>query len=432
MKFILTFLFLSCCFILKSQDLLTLKQAIDSALSNNYSIKLAKNDNQIATNNLAIAKGNYLPELGINATKSITINNTHQQYFNGNVRDASNAKSNSLNSALQLNWTLFDGFGMFIDSKKWSEYNQASILKLQSVVENSITDIIINYYQIVQLTKFKQVVQEAFLFSKKRYQLSLLRYKLGELNYLGYMQSMVDFNMDSMSLITHNNELVNAKIQLNLLLSRKPEIDFKTEDSIPKIEFINYAETLALIENQNTDLLLAKQNSSIARLNYKLAYSPVFPKINLNTGYNYVKSHSQVGILEENRNLGPTAALSLNYPLFSGFTNNVNRKNAKILVNSSDLVYSKIKLELSARLYQLCNELQTNLSLIEIEKMNVENCKNSTRIAFENYKLGEISDVDLRMVQIKQIEAETLLITAQFKAKQIETEIKRITGKFNY
>jgi len=40
-----------------------------------------------------------------------------------------------------------------------------------------------------------------------------------------------------------------------------------------------------------------------------------------------------------------------------------------------------------------------------------------------------LSDIDLRQIQIMQLEAENSRLLAQFQAKQTETELLRISGK---
>ena len=67
--------------------------------------------------------------------------------------------------------------------------------------------------------------------------------------------------------------------------------------------------------------------------------------------------------------------------------------------------------------------------MVKFEADNLKISRRNTFIAFEKYRLGELSDIDLRQMQIMQLEAENSLLLAKFQAKQIETELLRISGK---
>jgi outer membrane protein len=55
--------------------------------------------------------------------------------------------------------------------------------------------------------------------------------------------------------------------------------------------------------------------------------------------------------------------------------------------------------------------------------------KENVSVAFEKYRLGSISDIDLRETQRKYIDAQYQLILSEFQAKQAEIELKRISGE---
>jgi len=85
--------------------------------------------------------------------------------------------------------------------------------------------------------------------------------------------------------------------------------------------------------------------------------------------------------------------------------------------------------QMETMIYQLYNDYQNNLKLVKFETENLKITQQNTYIAFEKYRLGELSDIDLRQIQLKQLEADNSLLLAQFQAKQIETELLRLSGK---
>ena len=96
-----------------AQDRLSLEEAVRIALENNYDIRLSKNDLEIDKNNVSRANAGFLPSVSGTVVNNNTIQNSSQTRSTGEVTERNNAKGSSLNYGVGLNWTIFDGFGMF-------------------------------------------------------------------------------------------------------------------------------------------------------------------------------------------------------------------------------------------------------------------------------------------------------------------------------
>src|SRR5690349_16984340 len=117
--FLLIFLFTG--IITKAQDsLLTLKQAVEICLQNNYEIKIAGNSFEQQKNNNTAGNAGMLPSVDFNGSYTKSSNSLKQKY-NTNVeveRDAS--KATSLIADLGAEWTIFNGLKMFNTKEKLS------------------------------------------------------------------------------------------------------------------------------------------------------------------------------------------------------------------------------------------------------------------------------------------------------------------------
>jgi outer membrane protein TolC len=174
---------------------------------------------------------------------------------------------------------------------------------------------------------------------------------------------------------------------------------------------------------------LANQNSEIAQLNYKLTHAPKYPQVSFFTDYNFNRSNYNFGTTSSSKNNGPVVGLSLSYSVFDGFNRRRNSANALIQNENNKIQLQQVTRDIESQVFQLYNNYKTNMKLVKFESENLKISRQNTFIAFEKYRLGEMSDIDLRLIQIKQLEAENSLLLAQFQAKQIETELLRISGK---
>jgi len=412
-----------------AQDTLTLFDAIQTGLENNFSIIISRNDLEIARNNNTLGNAGFLPELSLNATNNNTYNTTHQKTFAGTERNVNNARNISLSGNIALSWTLFDGFNMFTTKEMLTEMERMGELDSRMLVESTVSAIILNYYSIVQLNKMIKVLQEAVELSLQRKTIAAAKFKLGSESELTLLQSSVDLNADSNRLIQQVAALKNGKANLNQLLSREPDLSFEVTDIIDLLEPLEYEYLLEQSSSQNIDLMISRTNLLISELDLKQNKSDRYPRLNFNAAYGYNQLSAQTGYLEYNQAYGPSFGFTLSYNLFNGFNTSRNIRNARINVNSAEISHERSILDVNHSIYILYNEYLSNLELVRLESANQEIARRNVEVALEKYRLGTINDIDLRATQQKQIDSQYQLLLAQYRTKQAETELLRISGE---
>jgi outer membrane protein len=414
---------------LAGQEILTLSDAIRIGLENNYSIIIQKNDAQIAGNNNTLGNAGFLPAVNLNATQNNTITNTVQETFSTGEKEISGANNRSLNAGVQLTWTLFDGFSMFASKNMLEILEEMGETEARIEIENTLSSIILNYYGIIQQQRLIQVLEDAAALSLERKKIMEAKISLGAGSELQLLQSTVDLNADSINLISETASMQKTMADLNRLLARNPEINFILTDSISLDNKLFYDSLLLKTREQNNTLLIARNNVSLNTLAVKDFQSLRYPKLNLNAGYNYNQLNSETGYLKYNQSNGPSFGLSLTYPLFDGFNISREIKNAKVELNTMETYLKDTDLGLHTDLYKFYNDYITNLRIIGIEIINQEVARENVDVAFEKYRLGSINDIELRETQKKFIDAQYQLLLSQFRAKQAEIELLRISGE---
>lgn len=414
-----------------AQDTLKLQDAIVMALQNNFSISLAKNTVEIADVNNSLGNAGMLPKLDVTGSRSLSINNSHAEYFDGRVRDVPNAKSNNQSAGIQLSWTLFDGMYMFIQRDKLNELQELSNIQLRGVIENTVAQVSRVYFDIAVQQKLLELYHEALDISKQRRMFAKARLDVGKGSELAYLQAMVDMNADSANYMRQLSVVQNAVSDLNLLLCRDLKTVVLVEKNIPVQNTLLYEALWAKVQEQSPDLLEARSAINLANLATKEIKSARLPRLSLSSGYSYSKSQSDVGIFTSNRNIGFSAGLTLNYNIFNGFTNNQRLKVAQIRQESAQQDAELQKLSIEANLQQVYNDFQTNLKLVRFEKENMQFAKLNWDIAQEKYKLGALNDVELRETQKKLMDAENRLLQSLFRCKSAEIELMRISGQLS-
>ena len=410
-------------------NVMTLEDAITTGLGNNFSIRISKNDNEISKNNNTVGNAGFLPVVGVSGSGSKSVLTTENTSVSGAVSKSDKNGTTLLSLGASLNWTLFDGFRMFIQKDKLGLLQKQGETSARVTVENVLSEIVVTYYSIIQNKNRLRVLQDAIDFSNRRRELINRKYQIGSASELAYLQSVIDLNADSAAFLRQQVTLKNAKAGLNYLLVTDPASDYEVSDTITFLELPDYKTLVSSLPVSNVQIELATQNSSIAEMNYRLTHSPKYPQIDFFTDYNFSRSKYDFGTTSLNKNYGPVVGLGISYSIFDGFSRRRNSANAQIQRETTDIQLQQVTKQIESQIFQLYNDYQNNLKLVIFETENVKMSKKNTFIAFEKYRLGELSDIDLRQIQIMQLEAENSRLLAQFQAKQTETELLRISGK---
>lgn len=425
-KFILGILiFLS---LANAQELLTLEEAINLALKNNHDVKISKNTLEIALNNYSLGNAGFLPSIDVNSGYTKSSNNTKQEYFDGRSINRTGALSNSLNLGVTLNWTIFDGFANYNNYRKLKEAKELAQISTLATSEDIVANVMLAYYDILRQKEILKTLKENIAISEQRVKIAEEKYKVGTGSKTELLQAKADLNADQNSLLRQEIELKNAKVNLNLLLGRNPNIDFDISDTIT-VKNLYFDELRQKALESNRSMLIAKANREIAKLNFNGIKSRFLPKVNFFIGYNFTRSNSQAGFIASNQNLGFNYGLNFSFNIFNGFNSVREYENSQFEVLNSEIRYEQVKNNIEAQLLKLYESYKTSLRLIELEKENLEIAHENVEIAIERYRLGVLTPLELREAQKTYIDAESRLISALYQAKVAEINLLKLSGQ---
>jgi len=410
------------------QDTLTLSDAVKLGMENNFSIRIARNDAAIASNNNSIGNAGMLPKIDASGASNNSKYNLKQEYADGTEYSNSSYPNYGLTSGIQLNWTIFDGFAMFAIKRKYSTLEDLSNVNFQMTLEDVAASIILNYYTISIENNLLENYHEILTLSRDRFKIAREKAAIGTSYQIAVMQAEVDYRADSSQMLQQVNKIQNLKINLNKLIGREPEINFEVNKITPEVAAIELNSIINNLLNQNKELQAAKLNLRLKELAIREAQSSRYPKINLSSAYNFSRTSTPDGSTELSRTFGPAFGISAGITLFNGLNDNRNIKNAKITRDNQDLSYQEKMQNLKGEAIKYYNNLVLAKNLVELEKKSAELARTNSDVAMEKYRIGIISDIELRDAQIKYLDAEYRYLNALMQAKTAEVELQVLMG----
>ncbi|MGM0933693.1 MAG: TolC family protein [Bacteroidota bacterium] len=417
----------------QEKEIITKEEAIARALENNFGIKIARNQVEIAENNQGILNSGYLPRLRGQAGAGYDLNDRLTEPEDRENVDQKGIESNRYNASINVDYTLFDGLGRLYNYKSLKEQYDLSQLEARETIENTILQLMSVYYEIARLTQNIEVLQDVLETSQERVTRAQYQFDYGQTNNLAVLNARVDVNNDSINLLETRQQLHNTKRDLNVLLDReiidKEFVVDTTVGFIPELQLEAFVEEAAL---NNVSLLQIEKNLNISDYDIKISKSGYLPTIDLTGSYGWNRNRSAATAFFPGSTTttdGISAGVSLNWNLFDGGGTSVRVQNAKINYENQELLKKQIELEVKRNIANAWGNYQNKLYIFRVQEENVTTNQDNFERSEEQFKLGRITSIEFRQAQVNLLDAQTSLNLAKYDAKLAEMELLQLTGQ---
>lgn len=412
-----------------AQENLDLEKAIQIGLEKNLQIKIAVENVNLREGDERIGKGTmFMPKVDATYLRSFATEDVTQRFVNDPApREIDDAKTRNEN----FNIVGIYGFRpeAIVTMKRLGELTQISELEAKVAVENTVAGISTAYYRLLLEIQRFQVLRETLDLSRARLNIAKAQYELGGAGKRDYLTAEVDYNADSSLLLTQEQIIQNARINLNELMAIDPNQEYQVKDTIlvGEIQTLRDLEENAFLENKQ--LLINQRMRNVAFLQTRELQASRIPVLNLNGTYANNTSNSDAGILAQNQRSGFNYGGNITVNLFNGLTLNRRIQNAKVQQRIQNNSLEQYEIQLKADIARSYNTYSNNLRLLEIERKNYEFAVENTEIALERFRLGIASYLEFRDAQENLLTAKNRLITSIYQIKEQEIELLRLSGK---
>lgn len=424
-------LILSPLFASSQSKMLTLEEAIATALKNNYDIELSKNDSAVAALDYSYRNAIFLPRVNGNLGANWTNNKQNQEFANNTKREGK-VKTNNLNAAVSLSWTLFDGLKMFATRDKAEELIRLGQLGIKDQLINTIASVISTYYNIVRQKQQLKAIEEQMSLSQERVKLAQYKLDIGLGAKPDVLQSKVDNNAQKALQLEQQTSIRQLKEQLNQVMNVKDTPPYDVSDSIPLDTKLSLGEIQNGIESSNPALLITKKNIDIARFTLQEREAERFPTVSFSSTYNFTRTNNNVALNPalpiSNQNRGLNYGLTATIPILNGFNTKRLIKQAGLSIQYQQLILENQKSQLNLAVVNAFLEYEQQKKALALEEENIVLAKENVSIVFQVYKLNSTTLIQLKEAEKSLQDAYTRLITARYNTKIAETELLRLKG----
>jgi outer membrane protein TolC len=413
--------------VLFAQKLITVESAVNIALKNSYDILVSRNDADIAKMNNTRGNAGMLPTVAINGSDNYAVNNTYIKPSSGAEIKSANAGSNSFNTNVELNWTLFDGGRMFVTKNKLNEIEALGEIQFRNQLLQTVYNVIVAYFNVVkqqqQLVSFNKVIS----YNQERVTILQTSFNSGSSAKNNLLQAKIDLNVSKENAISQHSIIISSKRNLNQILCLN--IDSTAYDVIDSIP-LNYkpdkTDLLSKILTNNTSILSLQKEIDIAKLSVDEFKTNRLPKINFNTGYNFQYNSNNSGNTLVNRSYGPQIGGSISIPIYQGGNTSRLIATSKIQLKSAEYDFENAKIQVNTLLQNALTDFENQQNLLSIEQENIDMVKENLEISMQRLRFGQTTALEVRQAQQSYEDSFTRLINFKFNLKVAETKLKQL------
>ncbi|MAO45937.1 MAG: hypothetical protein CL823_02190 [Crocinitomicaceae bacterium] len=408
---------------------LSLEKAIHKSLENNYGIKVAKLNSEVAHMNDNWGSAGALPQVGVSVeathseidmTEDPTVVEQIQQQF----------QSQGGVAGLNANWTIFDGMGMFAAKSTLELLASQSDNQTELIVEQTVEAVDFAYHNVLVQTSLLAVLTETMDLSRDRLDQIILSEEYGVAGTFDRLQFENAIISDSSAYLMQEVAVKTSMRNLNRLMGEDEDkvwILTSTLSSPPALGDLQSLESL--VASDNSLIKNANLTRDISLQSVKMAEARLYPVVGLGAGHRINKNVYSIGEQSLTGGNNSTAiTLTINFNLFNGGATKRAISEAKINREIAELSVIDNTSEALKLVTDAYDKYKVNASIYTLSTRATENAKIALKIAEGRYNDGVVNSLDYRDLEIALQVARVSELQALQVWRASYVEVQRLIG----
>ena len=407
---------------------LTLDKAIELALSENPTMKVAEKEIELKEVSKTEAWQNLLPTVSLNGTVTYNIKVAEIKTSMGSFKMGMD-DSNTWNGALQVSLPLYAP----------AVYKTMSLTKsdLELAVEKGrgskidlVNQVTKAYYQLMLAQDSYNVLNENYKLAETNFNIVNAMYEQGRVSEYDKISAEVQKNSAWPSVVSGKNAVEIAKLQLKVLMGITADVDLVIDDNLK-----NHENEMAEAANSEIDLA---NNSSLRQIDMqgellnkqrKLLKTSYLPTLALAGSYQYQSmSNTNWEIHNFNWSNASSLTLSLSIPLFKA-SNQTSLKSNKI--QQYQLAETRINTErmLNMQAQSYIDNMTKSAEQLQSNKTAVELAQKGLEISQKRYDVGKGTILELTNSQVSLTNVKLSYNNTIYDYLVAKAELNKVLGK---
>lgn len=409
---------------------LTLNKALEIALDENPTMKVAAEE--IALKKVAGKEAwqNLLPEASITGSLDHTLKAAEMKLNDQSFKMGQDG-TNTTNAGLNINLPLFAP----------AVYRAMSMTKtdIELAVEKSraskldlINQVTKAYYQLMLAQDSYEVLQGSYQLAKDNFDIVNAKYQQGAVSEFDKISAEVQMNSLKPSVISAANAVTLAKLQLKVLMGITANVDLKTDDSLASYESDLFANQLNDVDTgleNNTTMKQLDLNMTMLEKNIKSLRANFMPTLSMGFTYKYQSLYNpNINIFEYSWSNSSSLMFNLSIPLYKA-SNFTKLKSNRIQMRQLDWNRVDTERKLNMQVTSYRNNMAASSEQVVSNKENVMQAEKAVTIAGKRYEVGKGTVLELNTSQVSLTQAQLTYNQSIYDYLVSKADLEQVLGK---
>ena len=409
---------------------LTLDKALEIALDENPTIKVAAEE--IALKKVASKEAwqSLLPEASLNGSLDHTIKAAEMKLNDMSFKMGQDG-TNTANAGLCINLPLFAP----------AVYRAMSMTKtdIELAVEKSraseldlINQVTKAYYQLMLAQDSYEVLQGSYKLAEDNFNVVNAKYQQGAVSEFDKISAEVQMRSIKPNVISAVNAVTLAKLQLKVLMGITADVDIKTDDNLTNYESMLFANQLKeedmSLEN-NTTMKQFELNMKLLEKNVKSLKTNFMPTLSMSFSYQYQSLYNpNINFFDYTWSNSSSLMFNLSIPLYRA-SNFTKVKSARIQMRQLDWNRIDTERKLNMQVVSYRNNMTASSEQVVSNKENVMQAEKAVQIAGKRYEVGKGTVLELNSSQVSLTQAQLTYNQSIYDYLVAKADLDQVLGK---
>ena len=409
---------------------LTLDKALEIALDENPTIKVAAEE--IALKKVASKEAwqSLLPEASLNGSLDHTIKAAEMKLNDMSFKMGQDG-TNTANAGLSINLPLFAP----------AVYRAMSMTKtdIELAVEKSraseldlINQVTKAYYQLMLAQDSYEVLQGIYKLAEDNFNVVNAKYQQGAVSEFDKISAEVQMRSIKPNVISAANAVTLAKLQLKVLMGITADVDIKTDDNLTNYESMLFANQLKeedMSLDNNTTMKQFELNMKLLEKNVKSLRTNFIPTLSMSFSYQYQSLYNpNINFFDYTWSNSSSLMFNLSIPLYRA-SNFTKVKSARIQMRQLDWNRIDTERKLNMQVVSYRNNMTASSEQVVSNKENVMQAEKAVQIAGKRYEVGKGTVLELNSSQVSLTQAQLTYNQSIYDYLTAKADLDQVLGK---
>jgi len=414
---------------------ISLQEAIDIALENNYQVKVAKNNVALSGKQVLSEKADYLPSVNANMSGSKSIGRNFSQDLGQIVTQT----TNSFGGRVSADLPIFSGFEN-LNSLKSSQFSEKSEKEtLESVREEIIFTTVNNYLQFILAQKVLEIDRENLATSRKTLEQVKAQVEVGSRPRVDLYNQESQVASDELAVVNSENQVQSSRLTLiqTLQIDPRKEYNFATpEIDTQSVRATSYDldQLVSTALENRSDLKSEEFNIQSIKHQLNATKASLYPSLSLSAS---VGSRYSDGIPVNfqdqffDQNIQQSYGLSLSIPIFSNLSIRTSVQSQQIQYKNAKLNLQNLELQVIQDVNSALNDYKSYVKQLESSEKALQAAERAYETQKQRYEVGAGTLIELSEANARYVEAQSSRAQALFRVIFQQQILEYYIGKLD-